>query len=65
MKTKEELNTLRNELEGLKRKLAELTEDELQMVTGGTGMFDVPDAGSEKQYEHNFYDGSVKHDFLP
>ena len=30
MKTKEDLNALKNEVEALNKKLAELTEDELQ-----------------------------------
>ena len=37
MKTKEELNTLKNEVETLNNKLAELTEDELTQVIGGVG----------------------------
>ena len=36
MKTIEELNALKNEIEALNRKLADLTEDELAQVTGGT-----------------------------
>lgn len=35
MKTKEKLNVLKREVENLKRKLAELTEDELMQVAGG------------------------------
>ena len=35
MKTKEELNALKEEVETLNKKLAELTEDELEQVTGG------------------------------
>ena len=35
MKTKEELEVLKEEVENLNRKLAELTEDELKQVTGG------------------------------
>ena len=35
MKTKEELNALKNEFKGLNAKLAELNEDELKEVTGG------------------------------
>ena len=35
MKTKEELNALKKEVENLKKKLAELTEEELEQVTGG------------------------------
>ena len=35
MKTKEELNALKKEVETLNKKLAELTEDEMQQVAGG------------------------------
>ena len=35
MKTKEELNALKNEVESLNRKLAELSEDEMNEVAGG------------------------------
>ena len=35
MKTKEELNALKNEVEALNKKLAELSEDELKLVSGG------------------------------
>ena len=35
MKTKEELNVLKEEVETLNKKLAELTEEELNQVTGG------------------------------
>ena len=35
MKTKEELTALKEEVEALNKKLAELTEDELKEVTGG------------------------------
>ena len=35
MKTKEELNALKNEVEALNKKLAELTGDELAEVSGG------------------------------
>ena len=35
MKTKEELNALKDEVETLNRKLAELTEEELKAVAGG------------------------------
>lgn len=35
MKTKEELNILKEEVDVLNHKLSELTEDELQEVTGG------------------------------
>ena len=35
MKTKEELNALKEEVETLNKKLAELTEEELEQVAGG------------------------------
>ena len=35
MKTKEELNALKNEFEALNAKLAELTGEEMEQVTGG------------------------------
>ena len=35
MKTKEELNALKEEVETLNEKLAELTEEELAQVSGG------------------------------
>lgn len=35
MKTPEELKALKEEVEALNRKLSELSEDELQMVSGG------------------------------
>ena len=36
MKTKEELNALKEEVETLNEKLAELTEEELAQVAGGS-----------------------------
>ncbi len=38
MKTKEELNALKEEVETLIKKLAELSEDELAQVSGGGSM---------------------------
>ena len=35
MKTKEELNALKKEVDTLNKKLAELNEDELKLVAGG------------------------------
>ena len=40
-KTQEELNVLKNEFESLSKKLAELSEDELEQITGG-GNFIIP-----------------------
>ena len=39
MKTKEELNALKEEVETLNTKLAELNEEELKMVSGGLAPF--------------------------
>ena len=36
MKTKEELNALKNEVKALNKKLAELNEEELAQVAGGS-----------------------------
>ena len=35
MKTKEELNALKKEVETLNKKLKELSEDELKLISGG------------------------------
>ena len=37
MKTKEELNAIKKEVEALNKKLAELSEEELAQVFGGVG----------------------------
>ena len=42
MKTKEELNALKEEVDNMNRKLAELSEDELEQVFGGV----APGSGS-------------------
>ena len=42
MKTKEELKALKEEVETLNKKLAELTEEELAQVCGG-GDFNITD----------------------
>ena len=43
MKTKEELTQLKIEYETLNNKLKELSEEELEMVTGGENLNPVPD----------------------
>ena len=43
MKTKEELNALKEEVETLNKKLHELTDEELEQVSGGSYMQDVLD----------------------
>ena len=79
MKTKEELNALKKEVEALNKKLAELSEDELKQVTGGvTVPFDAPKNGGgnaylgsfgtneiKKQYDINIYNGTTTNDFEP
>lgn len=40
MKTNEELNALKNEVEELKEKLAELNEDELKQVVSGVSLLE-------------------------
>ena len=63
MKTKEELTELKKEVEALSEKLAELTEDELKLVTGGASVFstafdfDVPDPNYEP---HTYFDTDPK-----
>ena len=42
MKTKEELNALKEEVETLNKKLAELTDEELEQVSGGVD-FNITD----------------------
>lgn len=39
MKTKVELNAIKEEVEAVSKKLRELTEDELTQVTGGTDTY--------------------------
>ena len=46
MKTKEELNTLKEEVETINNKLKELTEEELEQVAGGAFL----DIKSENDY---------------
>ena len=60
MKTKEELNALKEEVETLNKKLAELTEEELQQVVGG---FVIPT--NDHKYAPGFYDGEVENNFEP
>ena len=41
MKTLEELNVLKEEVENVSKKLHELTEEELAQIAGGYGDFDT------------------------
>ena len=45
MKTKEELNALKEEVETQNKKLHELTDEELAQVTGGRGYDPYVDSG--------------------
>ena len=47
MKTKEELNALKEEVETVSRKLHELTEEELSLVSGGIIVFEKNHNGSD------------------
>ena len=40
MKTKEELNALKEEFKNVRKKLTELTDEELMQVTGGVSALD-------------------------
>ena len=57
MKTKEELNALKEEVETVNRKLHELTEEELTQVSGGVI---IPESliniGNEENYELNLFE---------
>lgn len=43
MKTKEERNVLKGEVEALNKKLAELPEEEMKQVSGGTVVSNMPE----------------------
>ena len=64
MKTKEELNALKEEVETVSRKLAELTEEELAQVSGGAyinGLTDQYPGGGTYIYPgfpEDYYTGS-------
>ena len=54
MKSKEELNALKEEVEALNRKLHELTDDELSQVTGGASAIEAdPTLGQNNDMETN------------
>lgn len=60
MKTKEELGALRNEVEALNKKLAELSEDELAQVAGGQSVMPVIYAGTKEKDEQILIVDSIK-----
>ncbi len=49
MKTKDELNALKKEIETMNMKLAELNEDELQQVIGGLD-YNLPKKNPDERY---------------
>ena len=51
MKTKEELNVLKEEVETLSKKLAELNEEELEQVAGGYDGYEIFFYNSQKLSE--------------
>lgn len=60
MKTKEELNALKTEIEAMNKKLAELNEEELMQVTGGLIPQYPPIAQSPNGIFKGTFDGSSK-----
>ena len=58
MKTKEELNALKEEVETVNKKLHELTDEELEQVSGGAYLkdfydqvtYDLPYPGTNEEY---------------
>ena len=57
MKTKEELNALKEEVETLSKKLAELTEEELTLVAGGYSEDNTKELEDLLNYRQKFIDG--------
>ena len=51
MKTREELNALKEEVETLNKALAKLTKEELEQVSGGTKQESCPKQKWEPDYE--------------
>ena len=70
MKTKEELNALKEEVGNVNKKLNELTEDELRAVTGGSKQNEEELAGeviavlSETIFQVSLIDGRVIEAYL-
>ena len=50
MKTKEELNALKEEVEALNKKLAELTDEELAQIVGGSAFLCPMPCGMTLKY---------------
>lgn len=69
MKTKEELNALKEEYEAVGKKLAALSEDELKEVTGGfigyTDGFTVDEGDDTIPFDCNGYFFKLSNDVMP
>ena len=53
MKSTEELNALKEEVENVNRKLAELTEEELEQVSGGETLDFGPKGPHDPHFDHH------------
>ena len=61
MKTQEELNTIKEEVETLNKKIQELTEEELKQVCGGSGKAPVFKAEKAlKEYGKQILDNTAQ-----
>ena len=63
MKTKEELNAIKEEVKALNVKLAELTDEELAQVFGGATIFTPEKDKSQKEF--NIYNIDERKEFEP
>ena len=60
MKTKEELNAIKEEVQAVSKKLAELSEEELAQVAGGQSVMPVIYAGTKEKDEQILIVDSIK-----
>ena len=64
MKTKEELNALKEEVETVSRKLHELTDEELEQVTGGNIEQEIKNLAKQHFQIEEESTGEIFKDFL-
>ena len=64
MKTKKELNALKNEVEHVSRKLSALTEEELEQVTGGNIEQEIKNLAKQHFQIEEEGTGEIFKDFL-
>lgn len=66
MKTAEELSAIKAEYEALKKKLSGLTEEEMNLVTGGSDeiVWDLPGGEHPKQYDIHIYSTDTDKKFI-